>query len=125
MFLALLFRLFHIAIHTLAQARGSGISLGPHEIHTSSTNISLIHNLLSDKLMVSELVQIYKPYHNGVLNASKHVTNDVRDSGVPLLRAFQSTTETVHGRKSWSQKSSSTFYWTVTVLCCFGKNKLL
>ena len=67
------------------------------EMHT---DISLVHNLLSDKLSVSERVQLYKSYHNGVLNTSKRVAQDVRDSGVPLLRALQSTTETANGRKS-------------------------
>ena len=67
---------------------------------TNSTEFYLVHNLLSDKSSVSERVQIYKLYHNGTRNASKRSTNDVRDSGIPPLRALQSTTETAHRRKS-------------------------
>ena len=76
--------MLHIAMHTLAAGeRATGISLGTHEIHTGTTNSSLVHNLLSDKPSVSESVKIYKLYHNGALNASKRAANDAGDSGIP------------------------------------------
>ena len=72
-------------MHTLASGeRGTGT----HEMHTGTTNSSLVHTLLSDKSSVSERVQIYKLYYNGALNASKRAANDARDSGIPPLRAL-------------------------------------